>query len=194
MLSISAVLLFILIGLTIIDSDLAMQKKQEVKALLELANHHATFAVIEELKTEGIIELDVNEAMRRFQERMLENGGYIRTNQTFIPSASSVTTDSLPFTHYYVDFQSWRKDVYMTLRYQGENIIVQQVNTGTEERPAGGRLFTTIYDQDGRMIQLAPKTLVGPSMVIVAFVHERPFTPLLSGHSFPVMSVEEIKW
>jgi hypothetical protein len=35
--------------------------------------------------------------------------------------------------------------------------------------------------------------MVGPSHVVVAYVDESPFLPILPGHSFPVVSVEEVK-
>ncbi|MFY0545764.1 hypothetical protein [Brevibacillus sp. H7] len=170
-----------------------MQKKAEVKALLELANHHATFAVDQTLKTEGIIDLVEGEAQTRFDRRMEENGGYHRANNAYLPSADSVTTDPLPFVRYTIDFQNWRTDLHLRLRYNGITLLFEQAVSGTT-RPAGGQLRITVITEQNEALELAPKTMVGPSAVVVAYVDERPFLPLLPSHSFPVVSVEELKF
>lgn len=190
--SISTILFFLLAGMFVVDTDMAMQKKTEVKMLLELANHHATFAVDPILKTEGVIDLLEDEAMDRFAERMNENGGYHREQQTFVPGETSVTTDPLPFTRYYVDFRAWRQDWELYLHYNGKDLLQERVMPGAP-RPGGGRLQVTVETPEGEQLHLAPKTMVGPSHVVVAFVDERPFLPLLPAHSFPVVSVEELK-
>jgi hypothetical protein len=191
-LSISSILFFLLVGLFVVDADLAMQKKTEVKMLLELANHHATFAVDPVLKTEGVIDLLEDEAMDRFEERMNQNGGYHRELQTFVPANNSVTTDPLVFTRYYIDFRAWRQDLDIYLRYNGKSLSQDRLVPGVS-RPEGGRLHITVVTEEGEELRLAPKTMVGPSHVVVAFVDESPFLPLLPGHSFPVVSVEELK-
>jgi hypothetical protein len=62
------------------------------------------------------------------------------------------------------------------------------------ERPSGGKLSLTVITEAGEVLEMAPKTMVGPSNVVVAYVDERPFLPLLPAHAFPVVSVEELKW
>ena len=183
---------FLLVGMFVVDADVAMQKKTEVKMLLELANHDASFAVDPVLKTEGVIDLIEDEAMQRFDKRMKENGGYMREQQTFVPAANSVTTDPIPFTRYYVDFRSWERDLQLRYQYDGERFVVEQATPGVI-RPKGGRLQITVVTEQGTELRLAPKTMVGPSHVIVAYVDERPFLPLLPAHAFPVVSVEEVK-
>ncbi|MDF2682644.1 MAG: hypothetical protein K0R47_3834 [Brevibacillus sp.] len=174
------------------DADLVMQKKTEVKMLLELSNHHATFAVDPTLKTEGVIDLVEDEALDLFAVRMNENGGYRLEQQAFVPAAGSVTTDPLPFTRYYVDFRAWRQDLELRLRYNGTALLQERAVPGTI-RPTGGRLQVTVVTEQGEELRLAPKIMVGPSHVVVAFVDERPFLPILPSHSFPVVSVEELK-
>lgn len=174
------------------DADIAMQKKTEVKMLLELANQHATFAVDPILKTEGVIDLLEDRALDRFQSRMNENGGYRREQQSFIPSGDSLTTDPLPFVRYYVDFRAWRQDLELRLRYNGYTLVQERAIPGNM-RPEGGRLQISVVTEEGEELRLAPKTMVGPSHVVVAFVDERPFLPMLPSHSFPVASVEELK-
>lgn len=174
------------------DADIAMQKKTEVKMLLELANHHATFAIDPILKTEGVIDLLEDQALDRFQARMNENGGYRLEQQSFIPAGDSVTTDPLPFVRYYVDFRAWRQDLELRMRYNGDALVQERAIPGTM-RPGGGRLQVTVVTEEGEELHLAPKTMVGPSHVVVAFVDERPFLPMLPSHSFPVVSVEELK-
>jgi hypothetical protein len=191
-LSISALLFFLLVGLFVVDADIAMQKKTEVKTLLELANHHATFAVEPVLKTEGVIDLVEEEALLRFDQRMRENGGYRREGSAYVPAADSVTTDPLRFVRHYVDFRSWRKDLQLRLRYDGAALILEQAVTGAE-RPSGGHLQIAVVTERGEELRLAPKTMVGPSHVVVAYVDERPFLPVLPAHAFPVVSVEELK-
>lgn len=170
-----------------------MQKKMEIKTILELANHHATFAVDPALKTEGIIELVEAEALTRFDRRMEENGAYHRQGGVYYPSPSSVTTDPLLFAHYYVDFLNWRKDQRLELRYTSGALQLEQISYGADQ-PSGGRLHITITEEDGKMLELSPKKMIGPSFVVVAYVHERPLAPFLPAHSFPVASVEELKW
>ncbi|UFJ43406.1 hypothetical protein LOK74_21690 [Brevibacillus humidisoli] len=190
-------LLFLLFGLVVFDADLAMHKKLEVKSLLELANHDATFAVNQALKTEGIIDLNLDEAMDRFERRMEENGGYSRQGALLQPSRESVTSDPLSFTYYYIDFQHWQRDVSFSLRYdedQVHNLQLIHAEHGDIMRPEGGYVEVEITTEDGEILQLSPKRMVGPSLVVVAYVDEQPFTPLLSGHAFPVVSVEELKW
>lgn len=176
----------------VVDADMAMQKKTEVKTLLELANHHATFAVDPILKTEGVIDLLEDEAMDRFAARMDENGGYRRQQQTFIPSGSSVTTEPLPFTRYYVDFRAWEQDLELRLRYNGTALLLERAVPGSA-RPGGGRLLVTVVTEEGEELRLAPKIMVGPSHVVTAYVDESPLLPILPSHSFPVVSVEELK-
>ncbi|MED4781241.1 hypothetical protein [Brevibacillus choshinensis] len=185
-------LFFLLVGMFVVDADMAMQKKTEVKMLLELANHHATFAVDPILKTEGVIDLIEDQALDRFAIRMNENGGYRREQQLFVPADDSVTTDPLPFTRYYVDFRAWRQDLELRLRYNGTALLQERVVPGTM-RPTGGRLQVMVVTEQGEELRLAPKIMVGPSHVVVAFVDERPFLPILPSHSFPVATVEELK-
>lgn len=174
------------------DTDMAMQKKAEVKMLLELANHHATFAVDPVLKTEGVIDLIEDEALVRLDQRMMENGGYHREQHAYIPAADSVTTDPLPFARYYADFRSWRQDVDLRFRYNGKTLVLEQAVPGSV-RPGGGRLQISVVTEQGEELRLAPKIMVGPSHVIVAYVDERPFLSMLPAHAFPVVSVEEVK-
>lgn len=169
-----------------------MQKKTEVKMLLELANHHATFAIDPVLKTEGVIDLIEEEALTRFDRRMEENGGYRREQNVYVPDAASVTTDPLPFARYYVDFRSWRTDLDLRLVYSGSTLSLERAVPGTI-RPAGGRIQITVVTEQGEELRLAPKTMVGPSHVVVAYVDERPFLSMLPAHAFPVVSVEELK-
>ncbi|WP_312117771.1 hypothetical protein [Brevibacillus reuszeri] len=185
-------LFFLLVGAFVVDADIAMQKKTEVKMLLELANHHASFAVDPILKTEGVIDLIEVDAMQRFDRRMKENGGYVREQETFMPAANSVTTDPITFTRYYVDFRSWERDLQLRYQYNGEKFVIEQATPGGL-RPKGGRLQITVVTDQGEELRLAPKTMVGPSHVVVAYVDERPFLPMLPAHSFPVVSVEEVK-
>lgn len=185
-------LFFLLIGMFIVDTDVAMQKKTEVKALLELANHHATFAVDPILKTEGVIDLMEDEAMERFAARMRENGGYRLEQRAFVPAGESVTSDPLPFYRYYIDFRTWRQDLELRLRYNGTTLLQERASPGAI-RSGGGRLQVTVVTESGEELRLAPKTMVGPSHVVVAYVDERPFLPILPAHSFPVVSVEELK-
>lgn len=187
-------LLFLLLGLVVFDADLAMHKKLEVKTLLELANHDATFAINQDLKTEGIIDLNVDEAMARFYQRMAENGGYRVQNAAFVPSADSVTSDPLPFRYYYIDFQHWQRDFRLSLRYQQGGLQEVSAEFSENTRPGGGYVEIAITTEEGEVLQLSPKRMVGPSLVVVAYVDERPTVPLLSGHAFPVVSVEELKW
>jgi hypothetical protein len=182
-----------LIGLFVVDTDMALQKKAEVKTLLELANHHATFAVNEMLKTEGVIDLVEEEALARFDQRMAENGGYRREGTAYLPSPGSVTTDSIACARYYIDFRHWRQDLNLRLRYTGAALLLEQAIAGTE-RPSGGKLRITVTTEQGEVLEMAPKTMVGPSAVVVAYVDERPFLPLLPAHAFPIVSVEELKW
>lgn len=176
----------------VVDTDLAMQKKAEVKMLLELANHHATFAVDPVLKTEGVIDLVEGEALGRFDRRMMESGGYRRQQNAYLPDPTSVTTDPLPFARHYVDFLSWRQDLELRLVYNGSALLLEQAVPGTV-RPGGGRLQITVVTEQGEELRLAPKTMVGPSHVVVAYVDERPFLSMLPAHAFPVVSVEELK-
>lgn len=193
LLSISMLLFFLLIGLFVVDTDLALQKKTEVKSLLEMANHHATFAVDQALKTEGIIELTEADALARFDQRMYENGRYTRQGTAYLPSTTSVTTDPLQVTYYYADFQAWRKNLQLFLHYDGKTLVLDKVTPG-EYRQAGGDLRISITTDKNEILQLAPKKMIGPSLVMVAYVDEKPLAPLLPGHSFPVVSVEELKW
>ncbi|MEJ8548746.1 hypothetical protein [Brevibacillus borstelensis] len=192
-LSISALLFFLLIGVFVVDADLAMQKKTEIKTLLELSNHHATFAVDPVLKNEGVIDLMEKEALARFDKRMLENGGYRREGNKYLPGKHSVTTDSLSFARHYIDFLSWRNDHQLFLRFDGSDVSFDRVVAGAR-RQAGGLLQITVVTEKGEELRLAPKTMVGPSHIVIAYVNERPFVPILPAHAFPVVSVEEVKW
>jgi len=180
------------VGAFVVDADVAMQKKTEVKMLVELANHHATFAVDPVLKTEGVIDLIETQALERFDRRMKENGGYVREQFAFMPATDSVTTDPIPFARYYVDFRSWEQDLQLRYQYDGKRFVMEQATPGAA-RPKGGRLEITVVTEQGEELRLAPKTMVGPSHVIVAYVDERPFLPMLPAHAFPVVSVEELK-
>lgn len=193
-LAVSALLLFLLFGLTAIDTDIAMQKKLEVKSLLELANHHATFAINHVLKTEGIIDLNYEEAIQLFAQRMQENGDYQRGDKGFHPSSSSVTTDFLPTFFYYVDFLGWTRDTQLELNYSQQELQLIGTEIGTSTKPSGGTVWITITTDSGEQLQLPPKKMIGPSLIVVSYVDERPLAPLLPAHSFPVVSIEELKW
>ncbi|WP_255298600.1 hypothetical protein [Brevibacillus dissolubilis] len=171
-----------------------MQKKQLVKHLLELANHHATFAINESLKTEGIISLNEEEALNRFAVRMQQNGGYLRENASWMPSPTSATSDPISFHHYYIDFQHWQTDIHLTYRYANHQLTLQNIAQAPFPRPTGGQFQITITNQSGETIHLAPKTITGPSLIMLAYIDDRPISPLLPGHAFPVLSVETIKF
>ncbi|MGD8192472.1 hypothetical protein ACQCN2_21085 [Brevibacillus ginsengisoli] len=193
-LTISAALLFLLFGVTVINTDVTMQKKQEVKALLELANHDATFAINQTLKTEGIIDLVEDEAIGRFAKRMKQNGKYELQGEQFIPSAQSVTTEPIAFLHYYVDFEHWQKDTYMVVSQEGKQLKLKQVTQGIQLNPAGGYLYISLQEENGQMVSLSPKRMVGPSLIAVAYIQDHPLAVFLPTHHFPVVSVEELKW
>lgn len=169
-----------------------MQKKAEVKMLLELANHHASFAIDPVLKTEGVIDLIEDEAQVRFEQRMWENGGYRAEQQAFLPSDHSVTTDRIPFASHYIDFRAWRQDWELSYRYDGKALTLERITPGPA-RPEGGRLLIRVIPPQGEELSLAPKMMAGPSHIVVAYVDERPFLSMLPAHSFPVVSVEEVK-
>ena len=171
-----------------------MQKKQEVKALLELANHDATFAINQTLKTEGIIDLVEDEAIGRFAKRMTQNGKYELQGDQLIPGAESVTTEPIAFLHYYIDFEQWQKDTYMLITQTGTQLTLKQVTQGAQTNQAGGYLYLSLQEEDGQMITLSPKRMVGPSSVAIAYVQDRPLAVFLPTHRFPVVSVEELKW
>ncbi len=171
-----------------------MQKKQEVKSLLELANQDATFAINQRLKTEGVIDLVEEEAVARFVKRMEQNGGYRFQGNQFIPDEGSVTTDPLPFLHYYVDFLNWQKDIHLLVKFANGNLQLQQVTQGNQANAAGGYIYLSIQEESGQTVALSPKRMVGPSLVAVSYVQDRPLAAFLPGHKFPVASVEELKW
>lgn len=171
-----------------------MQKKLEVKSLLELSNHHATFAINQALKTEGVIDLNYDEAIELFVQRMSENGGYGWEQSGFRPSATSITTDFIPIVFHYIDFQNWRQNFHYELRYLQDALQVTRAESDVTEVPTGGYVYITITTEENEVFQLAPKKMVGPSLIVVAYVDERPFTPLLPTHAFPVVSIEELKW
>lgn len=193
-LSISTLLLFLLVGLVVVDADLAMQKKAEMKTLIELANHHATFAIDQALKTEGIIEMVEAEAIKRFDSRMKENGYYDRNGAYYQPGDQSVTTDPVAIASHYVDFQDWRKNIKLSLHYDGDVLQIEKVEIDPEQQPSGGQLRIAITMENNQTVSLAPKRMIGPSHVVVAYIDERPLVPLLPAHAFPVASVEELKW
>jgi len=193
-LSTVSLLFFLVLGLVIVDADLAMQKKAEVKNLLELANHHATFAIDQPLKTEGIIELVEEEALNRFAQRMAENGGYTWENTHFSPSEASVTESPIAFAHFYVDFLHWQRDLQLLFRYDGSSLALEKFEYGTQTRPSGGQLHIRVITEEGKTLTISPKTLAGPSLVAAAYVNEQPLSPLLPAHAFPVVNVEELKW
>ncbi|WP_342772410.1 hypothetical protein [Brevibacillus fluminis] len=187
-------LFFLLLGLVVVDTDLALQKKQEVKTLLELANHDATWAIDQALKTEGIIDLVETEAISRFDRRMEQNGRYRRQGAVFIPAQKSVTTDQIAILHYYIDFTQWRKNTQLSLTYRGDKLVVDNVAIDSQVQPSGGVLQITVTTESAERLTLAPKRMIGPSLVAVGYVDEQPLFQLLPGHSFPVVSVEELKW
>ncbi|WP_235828023.1 hypothetical protein [Brevibacillus migulae] len=194
-LSVSTLLLFLLVGLVVVDTDIAMQKKAEMKTLIELANHHATFAIDEALKTEGIIDMVEADAMNRFDQRMGQNGNYTREGNFYQPSAESVTTDPVAIINHYIDFQQWRYNTKMFLHYDGESLQMEKLEREADPKPTvGGELRIAITMQDNQTVNLPPKMMIGPSHVVVAYVDERPLVPLLPAHAFPVASVEELKW
>lgn len=194
MLSISTLLLFLLIGLVVVDADIAMQKKAEIKTLIELANHHATFAIDQALKTEGIIELVEGEAITRFDNRMKENGFYDRSGAYYQPADRSVTTDRVAVATYYVDFQNWRRNIKLSLDYDGDSLKMESIGIDPEQQPSGGELRIAITMENNQTVSLAPKRMIGPSHVVVAYIDEPPLVPILPAHAFPVASVEELKW
>lgn len=193
-LSISTLMLFLMLGLVVVDADLAMEKKAEVKALIELANHHASFAVDEALKTEGIIDLVETAARERFDQRLTEDGHYVKQLNSYQPSTNSVTTDPLAIADYYIDFTHWQLDTRIELVYEKEALKVNKVEFGSETHPAGGDLEIAIALEDQSTVQLPPKQMIGPSYVTIAYMNERPLVPFLPSHAFPVASVEELKW
>lgn len=183
-----------LFGITTVDADLTLQRKQEIKALLELANQDATFAINQELKTEGIIELNEDEALIRFAKRMEQNGKYRLQGNVFSPMKGSITSDPISFVHYYVNFENWRRDLSLLVKYDNNQLTIQQATIGYQPNPSGGLLSISVQEENGQLVSLAPKRMVGPSFVVVAFIKDRPLTSFLPQHQFPVASVEELKW
>lgn len=193
-LTISATLLFLLFGITTVDADLTLQRKQEIKSLLELANQDATFAINQELKTEGMIELNELEALTRFAKRMEVNGKYLLQGSVLSPTKGSITVYPIPFVHYYVNFQNWQRDLALVVKYENDQLILQQAVQGNQDNSSGGLLTISVIEENGQAVSLSPKRMVGPSFIVVAYVKDQPLTTFLPQHQFPVVSVEEIKW
>ncbi|QOS98581.1 hypothetical protein JNUCC42_19100 [Brevibacterium sp. JNUCC-42] len=190
----STLLLFLFFGLVVVDTDIIMQKKQEMKSLLELGNHNASFAVHKELKTEGIIDLIETEAFIRFGESMKENGDYVVKPVELQPGKSSVTSQSLAMYTLYIDFEQWHRNHILELQYRDKKLFVKSIVASRDREVTGGKLLVTVFDQAGKPNTLAPKKMVGPSRIVVVYASEPSILPFQPPHEFPVISVEELKW
>ena len=171
-----------------------MQKKQEIKTLLEMANHDASFAINEALKTEGVIDLVEEEATARFADNVMKNGKYEVNQDKMIPNKNSVTDWSVHLQTQYIDFLNWRKPHKFEYEYRDDRLTLQQMIVDPHDDSAGGQIRVTIRDEQGRILQTPPKRMAGPSRIVLGYVNEPSLLPFSTSHQFPVVSVEELKW
>ncbi|MCR8938545.1 hypothetical protein O0555_14525 [Brevibacillus laterosporus] len=190
----STLLLFLFLGLVVVDTEIILQKKQEIKSLIELGNHNASFAIHEELKSEGIIDLIEKEAFIRFSDSMKKNGNYVVRQVELQPGESSITSQPLAMYTLYIDFEQWYRNHKIDLQYRDKKLFAKNIVVSPEKEVTGGKLNITVFDQEAKPKTLAPKKMIGPSRIVVVYASEPSILPFQQPHEFPVISVEELKW
>ncbi|WP_094702092.1 hypothetical protein [Brevibacillus laterosporus] len=190
----STLLLFLFLGLVVVDTEIIIQKKQEIKSLIELGNHNASFAIHEGLKSEGIIDLIEKEAFIRFSDSMKKNGNFVVRPVELQPGKSSITSQPLAMYTLYIDFEQWHRNHKIDLQYRDKKLFAKNIVVSPEKEVTGGKLNITVFDQEAKPKTLAPKKMIGPLRIVVVYASEPSILPFQQPHEFPVISVEELKW
>lgn len=177
-------------GVLVVDSDHMTAKQMEIQRLLDNANHHASFALVEELKRQGIIEIDMPTALTRFHERMNQNGSYVWNGTSYAPSTQSITKKPVYANFHYVDFEEWQHSYELIMRYDGARMNEEAFRLTSD---TGSRLNVTVIGSDGTTYQLVPKIMTGPCLIVVAMVDEDPMISRVGKQIIPFISVQEIK-
>lgn len=181
----------LLTGMVVIDSDNSTAKQMEVQRLLDNANHHASFALVEELKRQGVIEIEMTRALDRFHARMKQNGYYTWNQDKYLPELRSITQKPLPTAFYYIDFSEWKHSYRIEWSYNGTAIREDSIAKVSD---AGSKLEIAVRMQDGTEYPLPPKIMGGPCLIAISVIDENPILKKAGSMTFPVVSVQEIKY
>ncbi|MGG4499147.1 hypothetical protein [Brevibacillus reuszeri] len=183
---------FVLIfsGVMVLDTDVVTGKKMEIERLVDNANHHASFALVEELKRQGVIEIDMPKALERFHTRMNQNGSFTWDKVgSYIPAPNSITKNNVYVGWQYIDFQQWKNSYDITMTLSGASIkTTNMTSMGT------GSVLRAKLVVNGTVYELPPKVMTGPCLVAVAYVEDPSFIPRLRTQIVPVISVQELRY
>lgn len=180
----------ILAGVMVIDTDVTTGKKMEVERLIDNANHHASFALVEELKRQGVIEIDMPTALERFHARMNQNGSYTWNGVgAYSPGPKSITKTDVFVGWKYIDFQQWHNSYDLTMTLNGTTI--QETNF-TDMGP--GSILRASLVVNGTTYELPPKVMTGPCLVAVGYVDDPGISPRVGRQLIPVISVQELRF
>ncbi|MDC0764242.1 hypothetical protein POF51_26335 [Brevibacillus sp. AG] len=177
-------------GMLVMDTDDITGKKMEIERLIDNANHHASFALVEDLKRQGVIEIDMPKALERFHNRMNQNGNYTWDDiGKYTPAPNSVTKTNVNVGWQYIDFQQWHDSYDVTLTMTGNSIkTTSMMNMGP------GSVLRATLVANGKTYELPPKVMTGPSIVAVAYVDDPGLIPKLGRQIIPVISVQELRF
>ncbi|WP_019123882.1 hypothetical protein [Brevibacillus massiliensis] len=184
-----SVLFLLFPGMMVMDTDNITGKQMEVQRLIDNANHHASFAIIEEENAQGSVELNFDEAMQRFHQRMLQNGVYTWDGTKYLPGEKSITKSPVYVSHRYLDYLQWEGSYKMIVQYKGSSLLESSF---TKVADQGATLEVEIRDHKGNIYTLPPKIVNGPSLISVAVVDDEGLG-IAGKHTFPVLSVQEVK-
>ncbi|MBO8163928.1 MAG: hypothetical protein H0Z34_09470 [Brevibacillus sp.] len=184
-----AMLFLLFPGMMVMDTDAITGKQMEMQRLMDNANHHATFAIVDEENAQGSVELELDEALQRFHQRMFQNGEYTWDGAKYVPGVKSITTSPVFAAFHYVDYLQWEDSHRMVVQYTGSSL---QVASFTKMADHGALLEVEVRDQAGNTYSLPPTILTGPCLVAVAMVDDEGLG-LAGRHTFPVLSVQAVK-
>ncbi|GED32386.1 hypothetical protein P9G84_13750 [Brevibacillus centrosporus] len=180
----------ILAGVMVIDTDVTAGKKMEIERLIDNSNHHASFALVEELKRQGVIEIDKPTALERFHARMNQNGSYTWNGVgAYMPGPKSITKTNVFVGWKYIDFQQWHNTYDLTMTMNGA--LIQETNF-TDMGP--GSILRASLIVNGTTYELPPKVMTGPCLVAVAYVDDPGISPRVGRQLIPVISVQELRF
>lgn len=182
--------ILIYVGLLILDTDTMTGKKMEIERLIDNANHHASFALVEELKRQGVIEIDMPTALERFHARMNQNGNYTWDGVgAYTPAPSSITKTNVYVGWKYIDFQQWRNSYNLTMTFNGRTI-----EQSSFTHMGSGSVLRARLLVNGTEYELPPKIMTGPCLVAVAYVDDPGLSPKIGRQLVPVISVQELRF
>jgi hypothetical protein len=188
LLSLFILLFSSIIGVNHVDTALAASSQTWLQDQVDLALYHASIVPVKDGLNEGIKEIQLNEALDRFYDRLKQNGD-LSKNSTFLqPGPKSKVKRPVAVYVDHISLEDSQKSWDVTYTVNGHTLV----QTSRTQAGTGGELRAKIITPEGEMLPLPPKQLHGPALVAVAYGEEEKLNRYTGPTRIPVISIQHI--